>query len=112
MRVVVVDDVLVPADSKVIVMLPAANRDPAVFRRPDELDLGREDNPHLAFGHGVHFCLGAQLARLEGRHALSALFERYPEIAATGTAGPWKRSLVLRGLASLPVRLAAQARAA
>ncbi|MFN8601588.1 MAG: cytochrome P450 [Candidatus Binatia bacterium] len=93
-------------------LIGAANRDPAVFTRPDELDLTREDNPHLAFGHGVHFCLGAQLARLEGRHALTALFERWPDLAARGTAGPWKRSLVLRGLASLPVRIAAQARAA
>jgi cytochrome P450 len=60
----------------------------------------------------VHFCLGAQLARLEGRHALVALFERYPDLAARGTAGAWKRSLVLRGLSALPVRIAAQARAA
>jgi cytochrome P450 len=93
-------------------LLGAANRDPAAFARPDDLDLTREDNPHLAFGHGVHFCLGAQLARLEGRHALVALFERYPDLAARGTAGTWKRSLVLRGLSSLPVRMAAQARAA
>lgn len=93
-------------------LIGAANRDPDAFARPDELDLTREENPHLAFGHGVHFCLGAQLARLEGRHALTALFERHPDLAARGTAGPWKRSLVLRGLAALPVRLAAEARAA
>ncbi len=93
-------------------LIGAANRDPAAFTRPDELDVTRENNPHLAFGHGVHFCLGAQLARLEGRHALTTLFERYPDLAARGEAGPWKRSLVLRGLSSLPVRLAAQARAA
>jgi len=93
-------------------LLGAANRDPAAFSRPDDLDLAREHNPHLAFGHGVHFCLGAQLARLEGRLALSALFERFPDLAPGGVAGPWKRSIVLRGLASLPVRLAAQARAA
>jgi cytochrome P450 len=93
-------------------LIGAANRDPAVFARPDELDLSRADNPHLAFGHGVHFCLGAQLARLEGRLALGGLFERYPGLAARGDAGPWKRSLVLRGLTSLPVRLAASARAA
>lgn len=93
-------------------LLGAANRDPAVFDRPDELDLSRAENPHLAFGHGVHFCLGAQLARLEGRLALCGLFERFPDLTARGEAGPWKRSLVLRGLYSLPVRLAAQARAA
>ncbi|MBY0275384.1 cytochrome P450 [Candidatus Binatia bacterium] len=96
----------------VALLLGAANRDPAVFARPDELDLTRADNPHLAFGHGVHFCLGAQLARLEGRHALVALFERYPELAANGAAGPWKRSIVLRGLSSLPVRLTGRARVA
>ena len=96
----------------VALLIGAANRDPAVFRRPDQLDLGRADNPHLAFGHGVHFCLGAQLARLEGRHALAGLFERFPDLAPRGTSGPWKRSLVLRGLASLPVRLSASSRAA
>jgi cytochrome P450 len=93
-------------------LIGAANRDAAVFARPDDLDLTREDNPHLAFGHGVHFCLGAQLARLEGRLALTGLFERFPDLAARGEPGPWKRSLVLRGLQSLPVQLAAQARAA
>jgi len=95
------------------ILLGAANRDPAVFARPDALDLSREENPHVAFGHGIHFCLGAQLARLEGRLALCGLFERFPELAARGEAGPWKRSLVLRGLCALPVWLsAAQARAA
>jgi cytochrome P450 len=93
-------------------LLGAANRDPAVFARPDALDLMREDNPHLAFGHGVHFCLGAQLARLEGRLAICGLFERFPDLCSRGELGPWKRSLVLRGLCSLPVRLSAQARAA
>jgi cytochrome P450 len=93
-------------------LLGAANRDPDAFANPDQLDLSRADNPHLAFGHGVHFCLGAQLARLEGRHALTALFERYPALAARGAAGPWKRSLVLRGVTSLPVSLSAAARAA
>ena len=93
-------------------LLGAANRDPAVFDRPDTLDLSREQNPHLAFGHGLHFCLGAQLARLEGRLAICALFERFPDLALQAEPGAWKRSLVLRGLSSLPVRLAPQARAA
>jgi cytochrome P450 len=93
-------------------LIGAANRDPAVFPRPDVLDLTRAENPHLAFGHGVHFCLGAQLARLEGRLALCGLFERFPDLAARGVAGPWKRSLVLRGVTSLPVRLAAAPRVA
>jgi len=90
-------------------LLGGANRDPAVFARPDELDLSRADNPHVAFGHGVHFCLGAQLARLEGRLAIGGLFERFPDLAARGDAGPWKRSLVLRGLQALPVELRAAA---
>lgn len=104
-----IDGHRVPKGEVVGLLIGAANRDPAVFDRPDVLDLGREENPHLAFGHGIHFCLGAQLARLEGRLALCALFERFPDLAARGPAGPWKRSLVLRGLCALPVQLGAQA---
>lgn len=64
------------AGGRVALVYPAANRDPAVFDRPDELDLRRDPNPHLSFGHGTHFCLGANLARLELRLLLTALTAR------------------------------------
>ncbi|MEU1038517.1 cytochrome P450 [Streptomyces sp. NPDC005551] len=67
----------IPADSLVMVNLGAANRDPARFASPDVLDLGRSPNPHLTFGHGIHFCFGAPLARLEARIALRMLLERF-----------------------------------
>lgn len=86
-------------------ILGAANRDPDVFSNPDTLDLTREENPHLSFGHGVHFCLGAQLARLEGRIAITRLLERFPDLDGERDPRSWKRSLVLRGMLSLPLDL-------
>ncbi|GAA2609973.1 MULTISPECIES: cytochrome P450 family protein [Streptomyces] len=68
----------VPAGASVIPLLAAANRDPEVFTEPDRFDITRSPNPHLGFGHGVHFCLGANLARMEARVALQVLFERHP----------------------------------
>lgn len=94
------------------VLLGSANRDPEQFTDPDRLDLGREDNPHLAFGHGVHFCLGAQLARLEGQIAITRLLERFPDLDGERNPRTWKRSIVLRGLTSLPLDLRIGARAA
>lgn len=88
-------------------LLAAANADPALFERPEELDLDRHPNPHLAFGTGVHFCLGHQLARLEARIALQTLFERFPDIDLDGGAGPlrWRKRVGLRALTALPVTL-------
>jgi cytochrome P450 len=106
---VTIDGVEIPAGQQVLVSLAAANRDPGHFRTPDELDLGRDEGPHLGFGHGIHFCLGAPLARLEARVALEALLSRHPHLhlAVDREALAWTHGdgLVLRGLASLPVLL-------
>ena len=97
----------IPADQRVLVALAAANRDPTRFSDPDALDLGRGDNRHLGFGHGIHYCLGAPLARLECRIALTALLRRFGdlELAVPPEELMWRHDLVLRGLSALPVRL-------
>ena len=85
----------------------AANRDGRQFPNPDTFDIGRAPNPHLTFGHGIHFCLGAPLARLEGQIAVRRLAERFPGICLASDAAPnWTDSVILRGLAALPVKLA------
>ena len=90
---------------RLFLMINAANRDPRQFSDPDRLDLRRADNRHLAFGHGIHFCLGAPLARLEGQIALPALLARFPRLAQRAEAPEWLDSLVFRGMRSLPVAL-------
>jgi pimeloyl-[acyl-carrier protein] synthase len=87
---------------ELILLLGAANRDPAQFADPDRLDIRRPDNGHLAFGFGAHFCLGARLARLEGQIALSTLLTRYPRLRLAGEP-VWSGNIVVRGLSSLPV---------
>jgi cytochrome P450 len=86
-------------------LLGAANRDPAQFADPDRLDLGRQENRHLAFGQGVHFCLGAQLARLEAQLAIGTLVRRFPDFRGDPNVAGWKRSMVLRGVDALPLAL-------
>ena len=85
--------------------LGAAKRDPEMVDAPDELDVARDPCPHLAFGFGIHFCLGAQLARLEARIALTKLIRRFPSIQLGDGLFRWRPAPVLRGLEALPVRL-------
>jgi len=95
----------VRAGEAVLVHTAAANRDPRVFDEPDGIELGRVPNPHLAFGHGVHHCLGGPLARMELRTMLSTLLRRLPDLrlAVTEEEIPWKRGQLIRGPEALPV---------
>jgi cytochrome P450 len=90
----------------VAVVLAAANRDPEVFPEPDRLDVGRTGNHHLAFGQGNHYCLGAQLAKLEAEVALGALLRRFPDFHGDPDPPAWRRSMIIRGPEAVPVRLA------
>jgi cytochrome P450 len=95
--------VTVATGRRVAVLLGSANRDPAVFAEPDDFVVDRATNPHLAFGAGVHFCLGAPLARMELAESVRALFERHPDLALDGE--PESRgTFVLRGFRQVPVR--------
>ena len=90
-------------NDRLFAMLSAANRDPRVFKNPDEFDITREKNPHIAFGHNIHFCLGAPLARLEGEIAIATLLERFPRMTLVQETLDWHHSLVFRGVRSLKV---------
>jgi pimeloyl-[acyl-carrier protein] synthase len=92
-----------PAGAMVVAAIGAANRDPAQFADPDRLDIGRRDVRHISFGYGIHFCLGAPLARVEGQIALGTLLRRAPRLALAETHPEWRESSVLRGLKRLRV---------
>ncbi len=96
---------VIPKGDRVLVVLGSADRDCTHFSNPDELDITREDNKHLAFGKGIHYCLGAPLARLEGQIAISTLLRRMPnlQLKVAPEALTWRSSLLIRGLDSLPV---------
>ena len=87
-----------------VLAIGAANRDPEAFDDPERLDVARAQGSNIAFGRGIHHCLGAPLARLEARVALEVLLERYGSLELTGKRPAFRRAIVLRGLASLPVR--------
>jgi cytochrome P450 len=87
----------------VVTALGAANRDPAQFADPDRLDVTRRDVRHISFGYGIHFCLGAPLARVEGQIALGTLLRRAPGLALAEPSPEWRESSVLRGLKRLRV---------
>ncbi|MFC6936224.1 cytochrome P450 [Actinomadura yumaensis] len=97
--------VTIKAGDSVVPSINSANHDEAVFDNPHDLDVTRESNPHIAFGHGVHFCLGAQLARAELQIAVHTLLTRFPalRISADDAALHWKKGLLIRGFSSLSV---------
>jgi cytochrome P450 len=94
----------IPRGAEVALQFASANRDPAAFTEPDRLDLARDPNPHVSFGAGIHFCLGAPLARMELRIAFASMLRRFPDLELV-EAPRWKPTYVLRGLQSLRVRL-------
>jgi cytochrome P450 len=95
----------IPEAKKVLLVYGSANRDGAVFDAPDKLDTDRASERHLAFGEGVHFCLGAPLARLEARVALGEVLARFPDYRVVGPV-EWSQTSVLRGPVRLPAELA------
>ena len=99
--------VTIPARSWVLCVTSSANRDPGRFADSDRLDVARDAGGHVAFGHGIHFCLGAPLARLEGEVAFGALLSRFPglSLAADPSSLRWRPSSLIHGLEALPVRL-------
>jgi cytochrome P450 len=103
-----IGDVVIPADERVLVAISSADQDPAQFPEPDRLDLDRDTSGHVAFGYGIHYCLGAPLARIEAEVALGALLARFPgvSLAVAPEELRWRPVSLMNGLESLPVRLA------
>jgi cytochrome P450 len=104
---VTIGDADIPAGQLILVSLLAANRDHAQYERPDQFDVTRKPAQHLAFGHGIHYCLGAPLARVEAEIAFRHLLRRYPglELAVPESRLAWRPGMLMHGLTSLPVRL-------
>lgn len=96
---------VIEARKQAFLLLGAANRDPEAFERPDDLDITRQDNHHLSFSNGIHYCLGAPLARVEAQIALPALVSRFPDMRLATARIDWSDNIVLRGVRSLPVTL-------
>ncbi|MFI6909845.1 cytochrome P450 [Nonomuraea sp. NPDC050394] len=94
----------IPAGALVLVSLLSANRDAGQYERADELDVTRDPGQHLAFGHGIHYCLGAPLARVEGEIAFRHLLERFPDLELASTEVTWRPGMLMHGLERLPVR--------
>ena len=97
----------IPANSMVLAMIGSANRDPKHFRDPNRFDITRSPNAHIAFGHGIHFCIGAPLARLEARVAVPILLDRLRDLRLAGDA-PWepRAAFHVHGPSRLPIRFA------
>jgi cytochrome P450 len=103
---VTIAGVEIPANETIHISFLAANRDARLFPDPDRFDTARDSRHHLGFGHGIHFCVGAPLARMEGEVALRTLLERFPrlELAAQAADPQWRSSIVIHGLRTLPIR--------
>ena len=103
-----IGDVVVPAGEFVVLSLGSANRDPNRYADPDHLDIHRDTSGHMAFGHGIHYCLGAPLARLEAEVAFNRLLDAYEQIELTVPVEDlrWRPGMLIRGLERFPVRLA------
>jgi|KBSSwiStaDraftv2_1062776.scaffolds.fasta_scaffold02716_7 cytochrome P450 len=101
-----IGETVVPAGDVIFFMTGAANRDPAVFAEPDRFDIARSPNPHLAFGAGIHYCVGAPLARMEAEVAFGQLLRQRPGLALAEPASSpaWRKLINLRGLETLPLR--------
>ncbi|MFD0358901.1 cytochrome P450 [Streptomyces sp. NPDC127110] len=97
---------VIPKGSAVLIAMADADRDPARFEDPDRFDIRRDARGHIAFGHGLHYCLGAPLARMEGRIALRSLLERFPDLEGDADAArlSWVPGMLIRGVRELPVR--------
>jgi hypothetical protein len=98
-----IDGVKIARGDRLFLMINAANRDPRQFEAVDRFDVTRDPNRHIAFGAGIHFCVGAPLARLEAQIAVPALVAALPDLALGTDSPPWLDSLVFRGVTSLPV---------
>ncbi|MEU3726485.1 cytochrome P450 [Streptomyces sp. NPDC031705] len=98
--------VVIPKGSAVLIAMADADRDPARFAEPDRFDIRRDARGHIAFGHGLHYCLGAPLARTEGRIALRSLLERFPDLRSDADEAElsWVPGMLIRGVRELPVR--------
>lgn len=102
---VAIGETVIPKGEVVMAVIAAADRDPERFPEPSKLDITRTDNRHLAFGKGIHYCLGAPLARMEGQIAIGTLLRRMPNLRLKGTTESlaWRPGLIFRGLQGLPV---------
>jgi len=102
----IMHDVTIPRGEMILGVIGSANRDETVFDKPDELNLAREPNKHISFGQGIHFCLGAPLARMESQIAVNTLLERKPnlQLKVDPQSLRWRSSMMLRGLQALPVK--------
>jgi cytochrome P450 len=111
-REIAVGGQAIAAGKLMLAMIGSANRDPRQFPEPDRFDIGRDPNPHLAFGHGIHFCLGAALSRMEARIAMGDLLDRFQSFELA-TDQPWepRQALHVHGPTHLPIRFEATRRA-